>query len=104
MKTFEMRPEMVGVEKVKTIVDKKTGIKTILREIEGEPIEVTLKSPENHRISYINFEELSKLKDQENLLKMMGIEVSTAITELIQSDETGGKYFIKFLPPEKNEK
>lgn len=104
MKTPELKPETVGIEKTLVVIDRKTGIKTILREIGGEPVEVTLKDSENHMVGYINFEELSKLKDEEQILKMMGFEISPAITELIQKDEASKKYYIKFLPQEKNEK
>ncbi len=104
MKMPELRPETLGVEQIKVIIDKETGNKQVLKEIGDEIIDITVKDSENHTLGYVNFEEISKLKDEERLLEMMGIKVSPVITELIQKDETGKKYYIKFLPPEKNEK
>ena len=103
MQTPELRPETLGIEQTKVLVDKETGIKTILREIGEETIDATIKSPEGHTLSYVNFEEISKFQDQERILEMMGFKPSIAISELIQNDEKSEKYYIKFLPPDKKQ-
>lgn len=83
-------------EQPKILRDPESGLERVVYEKEGEIAEAVLRTPEGKTLSYINFEEISKLQDQERILEMMGIKVSQSITELIQQDETKSKYYIRF--------
>lgn len=84
-------------EQPKILKDPESGLERVVYEKEGEITEAVLRTPEGKTLSYINFEEISKLQDEERILEMMGIRVSPAITELIQQDGTRSRYYIKFL-------
>ena len=96
MDKIELKPQNTS-EQPKILKDPESGLERVVYEKDGEITEAFLRTPDGKTLSYIDFEEISKLQDQERILEMMGIKVSAAITELIQADATKAKYYIKFM-------
>ena len=96
MDKIELKPQNTP-EQHKIFRDPESGLERIVYEKGGEITKAVLRTSEGQTLSYINFEEISKLQDEERILQMMGVRISPAITELIQQDETKSKYYIKFL-------